>query len=226
MSFENYSWTGTFSGRNNTFHHQTSSATIYGLIGLYAVLFLAAVIGNATIIILIRRFKSLRTISNMFLANLAVIDFLNILINIPVYTMSGILMHEIMRGRIMSLSLATTHILLNNLKLMGMLAISGERFLGVSLGLKYNALKKKKKMIVAVIAVVWVLGIAITVPWSRAIFKINLGEAPTYQYRIQSLHKVGKTAAPSVFLTLGIAFVVSSIMTCVSFKKQMKVLYS
>ena len=55
---------------------------------LTSVLYLACLPANGLVLALIARFKSLRTVPNIFVANLAVVDLLSGAINMPLYTIS------------------------------------------------------------------------------------------------------------------------------------------
>lgn len=55
---------------------------------LTSVLYLACLPANGLVLALIARFKSLRTVPNIFVANLAVVDLLSGAINMALYTIS------------------------------------------------------------------------------------------------------------------------------------------
>lgn len=55
---------------------------------LTSVLYLACLLANGLVLALITRFKSLRTVPNIFFANLAVVDLLSGAINTPLYVIS------------------------------------------------------------------------------------------------------------------------------------------
>ena len=224
MNSQNHTRATTFPVQNVSLtHHPSSLVTISSQMVLVALLFLISILGNASIIVLIKRFKTLRTRANIFLANKATVDILNIVLNLPGFILVVVLeMNEVARGRRFSAAVFTTQMLFNILKLLSALTLIGDRFLGISLGFRYSVLKSKKAVIVA-LAVVWFLAIAITAPWSYAIAKIDLGDAPTINYRIAYFNQVGKTASFFVFSIGGSIFVVISLLTYVSFKSQMKV---
>ncbi|KAK3753647.1 hypothetical protein QZH41_014751, partial [Actinostola sp. cb2023] len=207
---------------NGTVNYKLSLTTISSQLFILGLLFLIAVTGNSTIIILMKRFQSLRTISNMMLANMAIVDNFNILANLPWFVLVGVLeMNDVVRGRLMSALIATSQVLLNNLKLLSMIAMICERYLALSLGLRYSVWKNKQKVAMFLI-LVWIIAFAITVPWFLSIYKIDIGDAPTFEYRIAYFQQVGKTASFFLFLFSGIAITVISVSTCMSFKKQMK----
>ena len=73
---------------------------------LTVLLALGATFGNGSILAVIARFKSFRTVPNTLLANLAVVDMLNIAINMPIYMISVTLEAGWFRGQ----SLAIMHV--------------------------------------------------------------------------------------------------------------------
>jgi len=219
----NNTLTETIRSVNGTVNYKQSLATISSQLFLLGALFLIAVTGNSTIIILMRRFQSLRTISNMMLANMAIVDIFNILANLPWFVLVGVLeMNDVVRGRLMSTLIATSQALFNTLKLLSMITMISERFLAVSLGLRYSVWKDKQNVAMSLI-LVWIIAFAITVPWFISFYNIDIGDAPTFEYRIVYFQQVGKTASFFLYLFSGIAIIVISSLTCVSFKKQMKV---
>lgn len=72
---------------NQNFLRKTASAKVVMSV-LTSVLYLACLPANGLLLALIARFKSLRTVPNIFVANLAVVDLLSGAINMPLYTIS------------------------------------------------------------------------------------------------------------------------------------------
>jgi len=48
------------------------------------------VLGNGSVLAVIIRFKSLRTVPNILIANISLVDFLNAVINTPLYLISSV----------------------------------------------------------------------------------------------------------------------------------------
>ena len=56
--------------------------------------------GNATVGALLMRFKKLRTIPNILIANMALVDLLNAIINMPIFVLHSMLqVHSFMRPK-------------------------------------------------------------------------------------------------------------------------------
>ena len=67
-----------------------SSITIFTLV-ILSLVAIFAVLGNGFVLGIIVRFKKLRTFANILIANLALVDFSNALINGPLYLLWGVL---------------------------------------------------------------------------------------------------------------------------------------
>lgn len=67
-----------------------SSLAIFILV-LLSIVAALAVIGNGFVLGIVARFKTFRTFPNILIANLALIDFFNALINIPIYLLWAVL---------------------------------------------------------------------------------------------------------------------------------------
>lgn len=200
-----------------------SKKTILTQLFLIGLLSFFSTTGNSVIVILIKRFRSLRTISNVTLANMAIVDILNIVTNLPWFALVGVLeIHDLARGRSMSLVIATSQAFFNNMKVFCMLIMITERYLAISLGIKYRVWMTKKKMTVSIF-LVWLVGVSMNIPWFLALHKIDLGDVPTMEYRIVYFQRVGKTGSFFVFSICGVAITVICLLTRRSFKKQMKV---
>ena len=58
-----------------------------------------SVLGNGFVLAVIGRFKSLRTVPNILVANLALVDLLNAVINLPLYILYAVLEASWFRGK-------------------------------------------------------------------------------------------------------------------------------
>ncbi|XP_031561748.1 alpha-1A adrenergic receptor-like [Actinia tenebrosa] len=199
----------------------TSFTTITQVI-LVGCLALVSLTGNSTVCILMKRFKSIRTIPNMFLANLAIVDMFNILINLPLFTIVGVLeFEETLHGRWVSLAVASAQNLFNVLKITSMVVTMTDRYIAISWGLRYYIRKTKAKAARA-LCVVWLLSITITLPWVILASQLNLGDVPTYKYRIAYFNEIGRTASFFIYLMFGLATTLLSVLTFWSYKRKLK----
>lgn len=98
--FENFS-KNLNSSSSTLNHNQQSWITIASrIIPLYSVLFLLAVIGNSLVILTLVQNKRMRTITNLFLLNLAVSDLFLGVFCMP-FTLVGMLLRDFIFGELM-----------------------------------------------------------------------------------------------------------------------------
>ena len=104
---------------------------------LTVLLALGATFGNGSILAVIARFKSFRTVPNTLLANLAVVDMLNIAINMPIYMISVTLEAGWFRGQSLAIMSSFFNRLLIILNLASMLALMADMYFAMAFDLKY-----------------------------------------------------------------------------------------
>ncbi|EDO37421.1 predicted protein [Nematostella vectensis] len=126
---------------------------------------IATLLGNGSILLLLQRFKSLRTVPNILIANLALIDIFNVVVTLPLW-------------------------------------MSTRRVIFAVLGM-------------------WIVTIALTIPWFLNLYQINLGDAPTVIYRMIYYHMVGEyvTIIRSAF---AVVYLLLALMTWKSLRDQTK----
>jgi cholecystokinin A receptor len=105
LTFENLSSSFNFSFNTsiNSNHTQQSQSLIQiasRIIPLYSVIFLLAVIGNSLVILTLVQNKRMRTITNLFLLNLAVSDLFLGVFCMP-FTLVGMLLRDFIFGELM-----------------------------------------------------------------------------------------------------------------------------
>ena len=96
-----------------------------------------AVLGNGVVLGIIARFKKLRTFPNILIANLALADFFNPIINLPMYLLYAVLKVNWFTGKtlaIISLSLLSLFTFVNVVSMLGLLV---NMFLAITFDLKY-----------------------------------------------------------------------------------------
>lgn len=190
---------------------------------LVILLIITSLSGNLTICVLMKRFKKMRTVPNMFLANLAIVDILNIVTNMPFLIIVGVFeLNHTLHGREASFLIALTQNFFNILKIISMLATMTDRFIAITWGLKYYVWKSKTKAAKAICGV-WLVSAVVVLPWAICSAQIDLGDAPTYTYRVVYFDEVGKISTLFVFLGFGLVIAVLSLMTCFSLKRKGKV---
>lgn len=104
LTFDNFSTNFNFSIINvstHSNHNQLSWITTASrIIPLYSVIFLLAVIGNSLVILTLVQNKRMRTITNLFLLNLAISDLFLGVFCMP-FTLVGMLLRDFVFGELM-----------------------------------------------------------------------------------------------------------------------------
>ena len=157
---------------------------------LTVLLALGATFGNGSILAVIARFKSFRTVPNTLLANLAVVDMLNIAINMPTYMISVTLEAGWFRGQSLAIMSSFFNRLLIILNLASMLALMADMYFAMAFDLKYFAWKSTYKAVVSSF-IIWFSGTLIVVLFSIPLLRIDLGDVQVIEYRAK-IYQQGK----------------------------------
>ena len=123
---------------------------------LEASLSLVSTIGNGSFIAIFARFKNLRSFPNILFVNLAAVDFLNAVINIPLHALNNVWEPSWMRGKTLVITLSSLHLEFTLLNMVSMFAIMLDRFGALYLDLKYYTWKTTRKAYAAVV-IVWLI---------------------------------------------------------------------
>ena len=158
---------------------------------LIAVVMIGSIIGNGIICLLLVRFKTLRTVPNVLIANLAVIDILNALTNMPLMIMWYICRVSYLKGRPISWFIVTWYVLFLYLTVFNLTVLTMDRFGAIVHGLRYHSWKTINKAKIAVLFV-WLLAAAYAYGMFMLGLDINVGDAPVLVYRKQYLKKFGR----------------------------------
>ena len=122
---------------------------------------------------IVARFKKLRNYANILIANLALADLLNALINIPMYLLYSVLGVSWFKGKtlaVVSLLFYRLYLLLN---ITSMLILLVNVFLALTFDLRYFAWKTEEKAIL-IVAVQWLACFVVTSFSFLPLFDINL----------------------------------------------------
>ncbi|EDO43816.1 predicted protein [Nematostella vectensis] len=191
-------------------------------LSILVLLFFTTVLGNGSILVMLKRFKSLRTIPNILIANLAFIDLMNGVINLPLVAMlTNVHFQRHVKGRLTSAIVACLQSAFVLLNLFGMMFMMLDRYSVIKWGMKYKVWSGTDKAFKAVL-ITWLLTVAIMVPWFLSLYDVDLGDAPTVIYRMVYYYKIGNsmTVIRSVFSAI---FALMALMTWYSIKKQIRI---
>lgn len=196
------------------FSSKLAMSVLVGVQGLFGVL------GNGSILVLVERFKSLRTFPNVLLANLSAVDIFNIVINMPVYLVSTVWETTWFKGK--SLAIMTTFFnrLFIILNLESMLTFMVNMYFAIAFKLKYRSWKSNKKAVVFS-CVIWFVGTLMVVSWTFPLFSIDLGDAHVSDYRAE-IYEQGKSVVAGFMAFFIVCTGVISFLAIHSIKKQKK----
>ena len=157
---------------------------------MIALIMVGSIVGNSIICLLLVRFKTLRTVPNILIANLAVVDILNALTNMPLFIMWYICKVPSLNGRPTSWFIVTWYVLFMYLTVFNLTVLTMDRFGAIVHGIRYHSWKTINKAKIAVLFV-WLLAAAYTYGMFTLGLEIELGDAPVRVYRMYYLRNFG-----------------------------------
>ena len=172
---------------------------------------LFAILGNGIVLGIIARFKKLRTFPNILIANLALADFFNAFINIPVYLLYAVLNVKWFRGKTLAMISISSFSLLTFVNVVSMLVLLVNMFLAITFDLKYFTWKTNKKAIIIVL-VEWLVGFSCAVLLCLNCDVDLQQDASVSTYRNEVLGKGKPTAAAITSAFVVIAVVLSAMI--------------
>ena len=179
---------------------------------------LFAVLGNGLVLGIIARFKKLRTFPNILIANLALADFFNAFINIPMYLLYSVLNVKWFRGKTLAMISIFSSSFFTFLNVVSMLVLLVNMFLAIKVDLKYFTWKTNKRAI-EIVLVEWLACFIFAVLMSFQCRDVDLQkDASVLTYRSEVLGK-GKPIGPVVFSLFVVIAVVLSAMILGSIQK-------
>lgn len=187
---------------------------------LTCVLTACSVLGNGFVLGVLARFKSFRTVPNILVGNLAVVDLLNAVMSLPFHIMS-ILEVSWFRGK-NTLALITTFInrAFITLNLTSVLAMVVNVYLAISFDLKYFTWKTKKKALVCV-CVIWLINLLMLVLFAIPLLDINFDDSHVNEYR-EGISQQGKNFAASLVALFIVCCGVLGILTITAIRTKKK----
>ena len=187
---------------------------------LTCVLTACSVLGNGFVLGVLARFKSFRTVPNILVGNLAVVDLLNAVMNLPFHIMS-ILEVSWFRGK--TLALITTFInrAFITLNLTSVLAMVVNVYLAISFDLKYFTWKTKKKALVCV-CVIWFINLLMLVLFAILLLDINFDDSHRVNEYREGIFQQGKNFVASLVALFIVCCGVLGILAITAIRKKKK----
>ena len=158
---------------------------------MIALVMTGSILGNSVICLLLIRFKTLRTVPNILVVNLSVVDILNAAINMPLMILWYICKVPYLKGRSISWFIVTVYVMFMYLTVFNLTVLAVDRFGAIVLGFRYHSWKTLNKAKVAIVFV-WLSAAAYTYGMFTLGLDIDLGDAPVLVYRIHYLKKFGR----------------------------------
>ena len=183
---------------------------------------LTSLAGNGSVLAVFTRFKRLRTFPNILLGNLALVDFLSVLINMPkVFLNNFVLESGQVEGKssfsLVAASLQFGFVILN---LASMIAIMLDRFLALSLDFRYHVWKTKKRAVVSA-ALLWLACSFLAVSTILPALDIESADYSIEEYRWLVFQK-RKPYVCSIFGLFIVGAVILGIMTAFAIHQRKK----
>lgn len=195
---------------------------------LLAVLLLVLMLGNSVICALVAKYRNLRTYANFLVVEMALVDFFNGVINIPLFICYQLYPSPIFKGRYLAI---VCLYLRRGLLLQNALSVSTiflDRYLVLAYGLRYTSWKSRKKLF-GIIAMKWLIGVVLVggIIFFHSDFE-DIGDAPIAkyisQYEDRGILPFPRIILPAFLIIFYTVFHLSSreIRKTVSFRKGLK----
>lgn len=173
------------------FRHCTGESSQIQII-LIVIVMATSIFGNGAICGLLIRFRSLRTVPNILVANLALIDVINALTNMPFFIMWYLCQVTFLKGPAISWFIVSWYVLFMYLTVASLVVLMLDRYGAIVHGLRYHTWKTKNKAVIAVFCI-WGTAIGYTFGMFSLGFNINVGEMPVWIYRIHYFKNFGRS---------------------------------
>lgn len=129
---------------------------------LLVIIFVIAVTGNGLVCFVVYHFKQLRTVPNILIVNLSLIDLINSLVNMPLFAGFYVFKGDVFKGKLISYVLTSLHNYILYLNVLTLIVLMADRYGAIKFKQRYHAWKTTNKVRL-VIAVVWITCTALVV---------------------------------------------------------------
>lgn len=167
---------------------------------LLAAVFFCAVIGNGLVCFVVYHFRHLRTVPNILIVNLSLIDLFISVVNMPLFAGFYIFQADVFSGKWISYVLSSLHNYMLYLNVLTLMALMADRYGAIAFKLRYHSWKTKKKAYLG-IAAIWVTGtvLIISLGFHRDSILSQYQGLPLMEYRRILYKTVGWKIALALF---------------------------
>ncbi|CAG7722979.1 unnamed protein product [Allacma fusca] len=151
------------------------------LIIAYSSIFIIGFIGNMCVVLVVVRTKSMRTVTNLFILNLAIADLLVIIFCIPSTLLSNILIPWVL-GWWMCKTVNYIQGVSVCASVYSLVAISLDKFLGIWFPMKKGMAKRRARIIIGLI---WVIASVVILPWALVFDLVEVGDSSAVTYCVE-----------------------------------------
>ena len=188
---------------------------------LTAILFSACLLGNGFVLAAIARFKSFRTVPNILVANLALVDLFNAAVTIPPYMIYYVFEASWFKGKALGILTVVLNRLFTVLNLASMIVMLTNMYLAISFDLQYFAWKTNRKALLCVF-LTWFISIVSVALSSISLFdSVNVGDVHVREYR-EEVFKEGRLFVMSFMAIFLICAAFLCLLTTQEIKKKQK----
>ena len=180
-----------------------------------------SILVNGLVLAVIARFKSLRTIPNILIANHALVDILSVITNSTLFVVGIVWKASWFRGWTLAIINSSVNRLFLMLNLVSRLAMMTNMYLAISFGFRYLAWKTKTKALVCVF-LIWLICISMVILLALPLLHIDLGDAHITEYRVEIFRKARYLLASSTFFLFIICDAVVCFLTARVIKRERK----
>ena len=206
---------------NGTFGLSWETEHIEIKLALCAILLVLSFVSNTTILLPLIRFTTTRTVTNIFIANLAVSDLITSFLNLPLFALTIVCDLSSLHNKTASWWIYCSIVFFGTNRVLCMVLLVVDQYFSVAHGLKYK-LWKTTSIAKRICCLTWIGALTLTLSNNILNYHIDIGNVSSALY-MKLYYR--KSSITFVLLPLiVIAFTVLAILTIKAVKRKKKVL--
>ena len=196
----------------------TSPEAMVIQLSLCLILLTTCLIGNGAICFLIMRFRTLKTVPNILLANLAAADFFTTLVTLPPFVVYHVFNDDLFNSSAGAWWITFLAFFFTLLNLNSMFILVVDRYLAIVYAIRY-VWKSSSKALVAV-SVAWVISLISSLVIAAPMYNIELGRKSVLYYK--SVYAKRTNYRPSIVPIIAILVISIAIVTICTMREMWK----